>query len=246
MGGGLTDWTPSHSQPITSPTPSRCSQAASHLGGSPPQASSSALRLDQVPFPWAPTALGPAPGPRITALSHHWDENVDLRGSWTNLHKAELFLPQGSLPPCLAHSRCAANTSPVEEQSDPDTQLTLWVSESECCLPTFPRWTPDCLPPMFSSAGMSPTETYLVNEILKYLKVFLLGMFSTASLIHMHGRPPPAEARGPRITRQVACSARTACLAQATCSGLKSSRSQMGLSGCVPDTLTKQSASELF
>lgn len=32
---------------------------------------------------------------------------------------------------------------------------------------------------------------YLVNDVLKYLKVFLLGMFSEASLIHIHGRPLP-------------------------------------------------------
>lgn len=45
---------------------------------------------------------------------------------------------------------------------------------------------------------------YLVNEVLKYLKVFLLGMFSAASLIHIHGWPPPSDIWGLQITRQVA------------------------------------------
>lgn len=45
---------------------------------------------------------------------------------------------------------------------------------------------------------------YLVNEVLKYLKVFFLGMLSAASLIHIHGWPPPSEIWELRVTKQVA------------------------------------------
>lgn len=44
---------------------------------------------------------------------------------------------------------------------------------------------------------------YLVNEVLKYLKAFLLGTFSTALLNAHTWTPPPSE----RIMRQVARSA---------------------------------------
>jgi hypothetical protein len=37
---------------------------------------------------------------------------------------------------------------------------------------------------------------YLVDDVLKYFKVFLLGMLSEASLIHLHGWHHPLEDGG--------------------------------------------------
>lgn len=49
--------------------------------------------------------------------------------------------------------------------------------------------------PVLSSLEHAPTGTHLVDDVLKYIKVFLLGMFSKTSLMHIHGCPTPPESR---------------------------------------------------
>lgn len=92
--------------------------------------------------------------------------------SRTHIREAEQFRPNDART--VPGTQRVASTALTEAGSDPDNQRILWVSRSHYCLsPNFPcQLNANRPPPILSSARLGPTEMYLVNKVLKYLKVF--------------------------------------------------------------------------
>lgn len=106
----------------------------------------------------------------ITALRKC--EHGICAASRTHIREAEQFRPNDART--VPGTQRVASTALTEAGSDPDNQRILWVSRSHYCLsPNFPcQLNANRPPPILSSARLGPTEMYLVNKVLKYLKVF--------------------------------------------------------------------------
>lgn len=182
-GPGLADRTPPHSCP---PRPSLAPQLV-------PRPITEVLRCGHPPLPETLSACTHCPGPvlgepravlltgsdsvrpcsltaPITALRKC--ERGICAASRTHIREAEQFRPNDART--VPGTQRVASTALTEAGSDPDNQRILWVSRSHYCLsPNFPcQLNANRPPPILSSARLGPTEMYLVNKVLKYLKVF--------------------------------------------------------------------------